>query len=296
MKSAFMAWLRNAFLLCVAGCATAHAQTPFTTDDAEVTDKGKVHLEVLNEYDLLQRSVAPALRQDSLLTRTALGVAKNVEVGVDVPVLAVFNAAGTIPQRPFGFSDIAVHVKIKFNEEKEDSRIPSFAGAFYVRLPTGNATRSLGSGVRNYQLYGVAQKSLTKKTKLRGNLGIVLAGNTVFGGSRYPHYKRQALLRRGIADKAIHRQASPRCGDHDRPQQQLSTEQRAAPNNPRRQLSAQKETHPRLWPHRGAIPGQSSCRRVARLFLRLLVAASVISRGRQAELIRETKDQGTLEF
>ena len=31
---------------------TAHAQQPFVTDDADVTDKGKWHLQVSDEYDL----------------------------------------------------------------------------------------------------------------------------------------------------------------------------------------------------------------------------------------------------
>ena len=52
-------------VLVLALITGASAQTPFTTDDAEVTDKGKVHLEVLNEYDLLPGSLAPALRQNS---------------------------------------------------------------------------------------------------------------------------------------------------------------------------------------------------------------------------------------
>ena len=178
-----MSSIKSIVLFSLMGLIAAHgaAQTPFTTDDAEVTDKGKLHMEVLNEYDLLQGSLAPALRQNSLLTRVSVGIAKNVEIGVDVPVLTVFNAGGTVPQTPLGLSDIAAHVKIKFNDEKEASRLPAFAGAFYVRFPTGSASRSLGSGVTNYQLYGVAQKSLTTKTKVRANVGMVIAGNTVFG-------------------------------------------------------------------------------------------------------------------
>jgi hypothetical protein len=168
-------------LFVVLGVGVAFGQTPFTTDDAEVTDTGKFHLEVLNEYDQLQTSLAPSLRQDSVLTRLAYGAGKRTEVGVDVPLLAIFNAAGTVPQTPFGVSDIAIHVKVKLREEKDGSRMPALAGAFYVRLPTGDAARSLGSGRRNYQLYGVAQKTLTPKTKLRANLGVLLAGNTEFG-------------------------------------------------------------------------------------------------------------------
>lgn len=157
------------------------AQTPFTTDDADVTEKGKLHFELLNETDLLQKSLNPSLRQDSAITRFAYGVGKNMEIGIDIPILAIFNARGTIPSHPFGLSDLGAHVKVKFREEKDESRIPAVAVAFAIRLPTGNSSNSLGSGVTNYQLYGIAQKSVTKKTKLRANAGILFAGNTVIG-------------------------------------------------------------------------------------------------------------------
>ncbi len=169
------------FLLCFAEYGSISAQTPFTTDDAEVTDKGKLHFELLNEHDLLQTSLYPNLRQNVTTSRFAYGLVKNVEIGVDVPLVTIFNAHGTVPLRPFGISDTSLHVKAKLHEEKKNSRLPAFAAAFYVRLPTGNDAKSLGSGVTNYQLYGIAQKSVTQKTKIRVNLGMVFAGNTVIG-------------------------------------------------------------------------------------------------------------------
>ena len=87
----------------------------------------------------------------------------------------------TVPQRAFGQSDASLHVKVKLREEKETSRLPAIATAFYVRLPTGSVSKSLGSGVTNYLLYGVAQKSISEKTKVRLNLGILFAGNTSIG-------------------------------------------------------------------------------------------------------------------
>lgn len=95
----------------------ARAQTPFTTDDAEVTDKGKFHFEFLNEYDSLQKSLHPSLRQDAATSRFAYGLVKNVEIGVDVPIVTIFNARGTVPQRSFGLSDTSFHVKAKLLEE-----------------------------------------------------------------------------------------------------------------------------------------------------------------------------------
>lgn len=41
----------------------ACAQQPFVTDDTNVTPKGKLHFEFTNEFDILQRSSFPNLKQ-----------------------------------------------------------------------------------------------------------------------------------------------------------------------------------------------------------------------------------------
>jgi hypothetical protein len=161
--------------------AAAAAQTPFVTDDADVTETGKVHLEFLNEYDVLQRSAEPSLRQNTTLVSVTVGVHKNVEVGVEVPAIIIFNTADTFPRRPLGLSDVGANVKVKLKSEKQGSVLPALGFVFAVRFPTGNTARDLGSGVANYQVYGIAEKSLTKKIKLRGNAGLFLAGNTAEG-------------------------------------------------------------------------------------------------------------------
>jgi hypothetical protein len=45
--------------------SSAQAQQPFVTDDANVTPKGHFHFEFSNEFDLLQRSSYPSLRQNT---------------------------------------------------------------------------------------------------------------------------------------------------------------------------------------------------------------------------------------
>ena len=157
------------------------SQTPFLTDDADVTDKGKVHLEFVNEFDVLQTSLHPSLSQNTFVARFAIGVHKRIELGIDVPAIAIFNSREASLRRSSGISDINAHIKIKLIDEHEGSRLPAFAVAFYTQFPTGKVSKSLGSGVTDYSLYGVAQKSLTKKTTLRANAGILFAGNTVFG-------------------------------------------------------------------------------------------------------------------
>ena len=48
-------------------------------------------------------------------------------------------------------------------------------------LPTGDAKRQLGSGLADVYMNGVLQKSISKKTKLRLNGGILFSGNETTG-------------------------------------------------------------------------------------------------------------------
>ena len=61
-------FMRTALLIGLAIAlvpATALAQQPFAIDDADVTDKGKFHLQISNEFDILQRAAYPTLRQNT---------------------------------------------------------------------------------------------------------------------------------------------------------------------------------------------------------------------------------------
>jgi len=48
-------------------------------------------------------------------------------------------------------------------------------------LPTGDSSRQLGSGLADFYVNGILQKSLTRKTKLRLNGGILFSGNETTG-------------------------------------------------------------------------------------------------------------------
>ena len=76
----------------------ALAQQPFYTDDADVTDRGKFHLEFSNQYSWLQPSAFPNLRQNAAVVQLNYGLLERLEVGIDSPLLAVFNAPGIIRQ------------------------------------------------------------------------------------------------------------------------------------------------------------------------------------------------------
>jgi len=168
-------------LLVVLSAATAKAQQPFYTDNADVTDKKKFHLQISNEYDILQRAAYPSLRQNTTVFELDYGLFDGVEIGVDGPLIAISNSRITTPKTPFGVGDLDFHIKYNFLKEREGSRLPALAATVNVELPTGNAREQLGSGVMDVFLNGILQKSVTKKTTLRLNGGILFAGNTTTG-------------------------------------------------------------------------------------------------------------------
>jgi hypothetical protein len=168
-------------LLIVLGVATVHAQQPFVTDDADTTPKGRFHFEFSNEFDLLQKSAFPNLKQNTADFELDYGLLENVEIGVAAPLLTIFNAAGTDPKTVMGIGDMNLSVKYNFLSERENSRLPAMTIAVNFEIPTGDTDRQLGSGLADFYLNGVLQKSLSKKTKLRLNGGILFSGNETTG-------------------------------------------------------------------------------------------------------------------
>lgn len=173
--------LRFVLLLLVFGAATAKAQQPFVTDDADVTPKGKFHFEFSDEFDLLQKSAFPSLKQNTADFELDYGLFERVEIGVAVPLLSILNAAGTSPKTVTGNGDMNLSVKYNFLRERENSRLPAMTIAVNFELPTGDTDRQLGSGLADFFVNGILQKSLSKKTKLRLNGGILFSGNQTTG-------------------------------------------------------------------------------------------------------------------
>jgi len=66
--------------LLTAAASSAQAQQPFVTDDANVTPKGHFHFELSNEFDLLQRSSYPSLRQNTADFELDYGIGGGVEI------------------------------------------------------------------------------------------------------------------------------------------------------------------------------------------------------------------------
>ncbi len=165
------------FLVSTAG----KAQQPFVTDDADVTPKGRFHFEFSNEFDLLQRDSFPSLKQNTADFELDYGLLEGVEIGVAAPLLTIFNAAGTGPRTVTGIGDMNLSVKYNFRKEKENSRVPALTLAFNFELPTGDTERQLGSGLADFYMNGILQKSLNTATKLRLNGGILFSGNAATG-------------------------------------------------------------------------------------------------------------------
>ena len=174
-----------ALLLSCAGIASA--QQPFVTDDAEVTARGQWHFEYANELAVLQKSDYPNLRQDTSNFVIQYGLFEHVEVNMDFPLIAIVNARGSGTPSVFGLGDIDFAVKWNLVAENPDGARPAFTVTAAAEFPTGNEKKQLGSGLTDYLVNTVLQKTLSG-TAFHINAGIQFSGNTQTGvvGIRTP--------------------------------------------------------------------------------------------------------------
>jgi hypothetical protein len=161
--------------------APLQAQQPFVTDDSDTTPKGRFHFEFSNELDWLHRSSLPNVRQNTASFELGYGLFKDVEIGIEIPLLTIFNTAGVVPRRVSGGGDTNVAMKYNFLKERENSRVPAMAIGVNLEVPTGDTKRQLGSGLADLYLNSIFQKSLSSKTKLRWNAGVLFSGNETTG-------------------------------------------------------------------------------------------------------------------
>lgn len=160
---------------------SARAQLPFYTDDTDTTPKGKFHLEISNEYDWLALSSLPGKNQSTAVFTLNYGLTNHIELGINGPLLKIFNERGSALGNETGIGDTQFVVKIRVLDEREGSKRPAAGIVFYTEAPTGSTRKQLGSGLSDYGLYGMLQKSFTKRTTGRLNGGIVFAGNSSTG-------------------------------------------------------------------------------------------------------------------
>jgi hypothetical protein len=158
-----------------------YAQIPFYTDDADTTEKGKFHFEFFNEHDWLQKSSLPGKKQNTSNFTLNYGLTDRIELGINAPILTIFNSRESMLGSPMGMGDTQLGAKVRLRDERAGSRLPAMSVVFYVEVPTGSPKKQTGSGLTDYWLYGVLQKSLTKRTTARLNGGILFAGNSSTG-------------------------------------------------------------------------------------------------------------------
>ena len=114
----------------------------------------------------------------------------------------IINAPQTIsPRIPMGVGDTNLAVKWNFRRERGTSRWPALTIAFAVEVPTGDSSTQLGSGVFDYRLIAIAQKTLSPRIKLRVNQGLLFSGNTLTGvvglrGQGFVYLAGVSLVRR----------------------------------------------------------------------------------------------------
>ena len=169
-------------LFCVSLCSvTVYSQIPFYTDDADTTPKRQFHLEMYNEHDVLQKSAYPVKRQNTFVFTLNYGLTKNLELGVNAPYITLINSRIVESGAVSGQGDVQFGMKYRLRAERDGSKLPAFAIVFYAEAPTGSVRKELGSGLTDYWLYGIAQKSLTKRTTARVNGGVLFSGNSSTG-------------------------------------------------------------------------------------------------------------------
>ncbi len=168
-------------LIATALAALAHAQQPFLTDDADTAPLRHFHVEFISEYDSLQRTAYPTIRQSTTRAQVTYGLLKKLEIGFDAPLLAIYNANGSGSPNAFGLGDFDLQLKYRLREENEHSRLPAVTVGLFIELPTGKTENQLGSGKADYWLNGILQKKLSPRVTYRLNSGILFSGNTLTG-------------------------------------------------------------------------------------------------------------------
>ncbi|HZI46609.1 MAG TPA: transporter [Pyrinomonadaceae bacterium] len=160
---------------------SVHAQLPFYTDDADTTPKHQFHIELSNEHDWLQKTDFPAKRQNTIVFTLNYGLTNHIELGINAPFIKIFNERSSQLGSPSGVGDTQFGVKVRVRDEREGSKLPAATVVFYAEAATGSVRKQIGSGLVDYWLYGVLQKSFTKRTTGRLNGGILFAGNSSTG-------------------------------------------------------------------------------------------------------------------
>jgi hypothetical protein len=166
--------------LLLSCAAISPAQQPFVSDDAEITARHEWHFEYANTFAVLQKSSYPNLRQDTSNFVIQYGLLERVEVNMDFPLIAIGNAKNSGTPSVFGLGDVDFAVKWNLIREQPGFWHPAFTFSAAVEFPTGNEKKQLGSGLTDYSVNTVFQKTFSS-TVFHVNAGIQFRGNTQTG-------------------------------------------------------------------------------------------------------------------
>ncbi len=158
-------------------CSRAFAQQPFYTDDADVAERHRFHMEISNQQSWLQRSALPATKQNTTVFQLNYGLTRDFEIGMDGPLIGLYQQ---LTPTTLGKGDFNITFKWRMRPEETSSHLPALTLSCAIETPTGNVQKQLGSGIADYGCNTVVQKLIGFWT-LRVNNGAVFSGNTLTG-------------------------------------------------------------------------------------------------------------------
>jgi hypothetical protein len=175
-------------LLALGLAGAALAQQPFVTDDTEVTPLREFHFEYANSYVKLPKGANPDLRQDTSNFVIQFGLLKGLEANIDFPLIYIGRDRSSPLGSAFGLGDVDFGLKWKLIPEESGQPHPGLTFSGFAELPTGSASKQLGSGFTDYSINSIVQKSFTETFVVHANAGIQFSGNTLTGavGIRTP--------------------------------------------------------------------------------------------------------------
>ena len=167
----------RALLLGFTLCSRAFAQQPFYTDDADVAERHRFHMEISNQQSWLQRSALPATKQSTTVFQLNYGLTRDFEIGMDGPLIGLYQQ---LTPTTIGKGDFNVTFKWRMRPEGAGTPWPGLTLSCAIETPTGSVQKQLGSGIADYGCNTVVQKLIGFWT-LRVNNGAVFSGNTLTG-------------------------------------------------------------------------------------------------------------------
>jgi len=167
MKNIFLSIIIVLTFSVIFNCHIAYAVRPLSTEDASVTDTGRLELEMGFEYTRIDNRD----NNYNLLLVPCYGLIRNIQVACEIPFNIVRPEEESDEE---GLGDITLVLKTLIFLETE--KTPSFLLKTAVKLATGDEDRGLGSGDEDVSLIFAATKSIGRGTTVHGNIGYTFVG------------------------------------------------------------------------------------------------------------------------